>query len=152
MANHRLVIATVVVIAVLGAACTSDATQTSTTIAATSTTTLPTEIPDLEFGSGEVPFTVPADFPIPGSAVVGTTMIDGVNGRSEMNVNIPAAVTDVVKFYETNLPALGFAITDSRGTEGEWDISHSKDGVTGTIHLAFGGSGLTTATFSFDHA
>ena len=147
-----MLIAIVATVAVFGAVCTGRSTVTPTTVPAASTPTIPPELPDLEFGSGAVPFTVPVDFPIPRSAVIGTTMIDGVNGRSEMNVNIPAAVPEVVKYYETNLPVLGFEITDSRGTESEWDISHSKDGVAGTIRLVFAGTSLTTATFSFNHA
>jgi len=143
MATRRTVIAIVVAIAVLGAACTGDAPDT---------TTIPPEIPDLEFGSGAVPFTVPGDFPFPDSAVIGTTMIDGVNGRSEMNVNFPAAIAEIVMYYETTLPALGFVITDSMGAENEWDIGHARDGVAGTIHLTFGGAGLSSGTFAFDHS
>lgn len=148
--TRKILIAIVAALAVVGAACTSGADDPTTTTS--STTAIPVEIPDLEFGKGEVPFTVPAGFPVPGSAVIGTTMIDGVNGRTEMIINFPASVADVVAFYETNLPVLGFAVTDSRGTESEWDIRVSKDGVTATIHLTFGGTGLSSGTFLFDHS
>jgi len=151
MRTRNTLIAIVAVVAVLGAACTSETADPTTTTLAT-TTTVTTEIPDLEFGTGSVPFTVPADFPLPDSAVVGTTMIDGVNGRSEMNVNFPASVTEVVTYYETNLPALGFEVTDSMGTDSEWDITFAKGGVIGTIRLVFGGNSVTTGTLSFDHA
>jgi hypothetical protein len=150
MATRRFTIAIVAAVAVLGAACTSGAATPTTTTS--STTIIPAEIPDLEFGSGEVPFTVPAAFPVPDSAVIGTTMIDGVNGRTEMIINFPAGVLDVVAFYETNLPVLGFEINDSKGTESEWDISIFKDGVTGKIHLTLGGSSLSSGTFAFDHS
>jgi hypothetical protein len=151
MRTRNTLIAIVAVVAVLGAACTSDTADPTTTTLVT-TATVSTEIPDLEFGSGSVPFTVPVEFPLPDSAVVGTTMIDGVNGRSEMNVNFPASVTEVVTYYETNLPALGFEVTDSKGTDSEWDIIFVKDGVKGSIRFAFGGSSVTTGTLSFDHA
>jgi hypothetical protein len=151
MRTRNTLIAIVAVVAVLGAACTSETADSTTTTLAT-TTTVSAEIPDLEFGSGSVPFTVPVEFPLPDSAVVGTTMIDGVNGRSEMNVNFPASVTEVVTYYETNLPALGFQVTDSKGTDSEWDITFAKDGATGTIRLVFGGTSVTTGTLSFDHA
>jgi len=153
MATRKIMIAIVAAIALLGAACASGAEEPTTTTS--STTTIPAEIPDLEFGSGEVPFTVPADFPIPETAVVGSTMIDGVNGRTEMIINFPAPVADVVAFYEANLPALGFEVLNSKGTEGtdsEWDISISKDGITGTIRLTFGATSLSSGTFSFDHS
>ncbi len=80
-------------------------------------------------------------------------MIDGGNGRSEMNVNFPASVAGVVEYYETNLPALGFEVSDSRGSETEWDISYAKDGVAGKIHLVQGGAAeVTSGAFSFDHS
>lgn len=151
MRIRNILISIVALVAVLGAACTSETADPTTTTLAT-TTTVFTEIPDLEFGSGAVPFTVPADFPMPASAVVGTTMIDGVNGRSEMNVNFPAALLDVAAYYETNLPALGFEVTDSRGSDSEWNIAHTKDGVTGAIRLTFVDSAITTGTFFFEHA
>ncbi len=150
MATRKILIAFVAAVAVLGAACTSGATDPTATTS--STTTIPAEIPDLEFGKGEVPFTVPAGFPVPSSAVIGSTMIDGVNGRTEMLINFPASVGDVVTFYEANLPVLGFQVTDSRGTESEWDIRISKAGVKATIHLTFGGTSLSTGTFTFDHS
>lgn len=133
--TQNLLIAVVAAVAVLGGAC-----------------TISQEIPDLEFGSGEVPFTVPAGFPLPDVAVIGTTMIDGVNGRTEMIVNFPANVSEVAAFYVANLPILGFEITDSKGTDAEWDISLTKDGVTGTIHLTFAGTGLSSGMFTFDHS
>ncbi len=151
MRTRNILIAIVAVVAVLGAACTSETAEAPTTTTSP-TTTIPSEIPDLEFGKGAVPFTVPADFPLPESAVVGTTMIDGVNDRTEMNVNFPASVEEVVEYYEANLPALGFEVVDSRGSETEWDISHTKDGVEGKIRLKLGGQSLTSGTFSFDHA
>lgn len=151
MRTRNLLIATVAAVAVFGAACSgSDAEPTTTS---TTSVTIPAEIPDLEFGSGSVPFTVPADFPLPDSGVVGTTMIDGGNGRTEMNVNFPASVEGVVEYYETNLPALGFEVSDSKGTEIEWDIFYVKDGVAGTIRLVQSGAAeITTGNFSFDHA
>ncbi len=149
MHTRKAMIAIVAAIAVLGAACTSGAAEPTTT---TTTSTIPAEIPDLEFGSGEVPFTVPAGFPIPETAVVGSTMIDGVNGRTEMVINFPATVVEVVAFYETNLPVLGFEVTNSKGTDSEWDISHSKDGITGTISLTLSGTGLTSGAFAFNHS
>ncbi|MDK1019392.1 MAG: hypothetical protein QGD89_08325 [Actinomycetota bacterium] len=149
--TRKLLIALVAAVAVVGTACTSNAAEQTTTTSTTVTFNA-TEIPNLEFGSGEVPFTVPSGFPIPGVAVVGTTMIDGVNGRTEMIINFPASVLDVAAFYEANLPVLGFEVTDSRGTDTEWDIRYVRDGIEGTIHLVFGGSSLSSGTFTFDHS
>jgi len=90
MATRQTMIAIVAAVAILGTACTSGADEPTTTTS--STATIPIEVPDLEFGSGEVPFTVPAGFPVPDSAVIGSTLIDGVNGRTEMIINFPATV------------------------------------------------------------
>lgn len=149
MVKRKMLIAIITAVAVFGAACTSDAAEPTTTVPAT---TIPTEIPDLEFGSGDVPFTVPAGFPVPDSAVVGSTMIDGVNGRTEMNINFPATVEEVVDFYEINLPARGFVVILSKGTETEWNISHEKDGTEGVIRLIQQGASVSAGTFSFDHS
>jgi hypothetical protein len=146
MRTRNILIAMVAAVALLGAACTSSAEETTTT------TTIPAEIPDLEFGKGEVPFTVPAGFPIPDTAVIGTTMIDGVNGRTEMIVSFPSPMADVVSFYETNLPATGFEITDSQGIQTRWEIDHVKDGSDGIIKLAFTSDSISTATFIFIHS
>lgn len=150
--RRKFTIAVVVVLAVLAGACTESGTEPVTTTPMITTPTIPAEIPDLEFGSGEVPFTVPEGFPLPDVAVVGRTMIDGVNGRTEMIVNFPANVVEVVAFYEANLPLLGFEVTDSRGTETEWDFAVSKDGVAVTFTLTFGGSNLSSGAFVFYHS
>lgn len=148
MSTRKILFTAVVALALFGAACTN----TSDAVPAASSTTVTTEaraIPDLEFGKGEIPFTVPALFPVPDTAVIGSTMIDGVNGRTEMVVTFPAKVSDVVAYYEANLPALGFEVTDSYGTESEWDILLSKDGLSGRIHVAFVGQSLSTGTIVF---
>ena len=92
---------------------------------------------------------MPELFPIPDTAVIGSTMIDGVNGRTEMIVTFPAKVGDIVDYYETNLPVLGFDVTSSRGTEFEWDIVLEIDGTTGTIHIVLAGESLSTGTLLF---
>ncbi len=143
MPISKFLIVLLVTFALVGAAC------TATPDAATTSTTVARDVPDLEFGSGEVPFTVPKLFPIPDTAVIGSTMIDGVNGRTEMIITFPAAVVDIVDYYETNLPVLGFDVKSSRGTEFEWDIVLEIDGTTGTIHIVFAGASLSTGTLLF---
>lgn len=145
MSISKFLIAFLVAFALVGAACTG----TPDAAPSTTTTTVARAIPDLEFGRGEVPFTVPELFPIPDTAVIGSTMIDGVNGRTEMIVTFPAKVSDIVDYYETNLPVLGFDVTSSRGTESEWDIVLEIDGTTGTIHIVLAGESLSTGTLLF---
>ncbi|TDI53824.1 MAG: hypothetical protein E2O95_02195 [Acidobacteria bacterium] len=148
MSISKFLITLLVTFALVGAACTGTPDAASATTTSTSTT-VARAIPDLEFGRGEVPFTVPELFPIPDTAVIGSTMIDGVNGRTEMIVTFPAKVGDIVDYYETNLPVLGFDVTSSRGTEFEWDIVLEIDGTTGTIHIVLAGESLSTGTLLF---
>jgi len=153
MRTRTILLTSFIAIALLGAACTSNSEDVPESVGSSATTTaVAREVPDLEFGSGEVPFTVPALFPVPEAAVIGSTMIDGVNGRTEMIVTFPASVDNVVDYYETNLPVLGFTVTSSKGTEAEWDISMEVDGVKGTINLKFAGDSLSTGTILFSDA
>lgn len=40
------------------------------------------------FGEGEIPDSVPDDFPVPEGAVVGTTLVDRVNNRTEFRLTM----------------------------------------------------------------
>ncbi len=98
---------------------------------------------DLVFGSGELPETVPSDFPFPDQAVIGTTLIDRPRGLTEFITTYPAIVPDVVAFYETNLPAAGYEIVSSEGNDGTWDLEFAKDDLTGEISVDAAGSAVS---------
>jgi hypothetical protein len=66
-------------------------------------------------------------------------------------VTYPATVADVASYYTTNLPVLGFEVTDASGSDGEFAIEFSGNGVTGTIVLTTGGTGLTAGTIQMVH-
>lgn len=100
----------------------------------------------LVFGSGSMPATVPADFPFPEQAVIGTTMIDRTRDVTEVIATYPADVVDVVSFFETNLEGVGYVLVESTGTDGAWDISFEKGDVSGTLTLETAGSGLSQGT------
>lgn len=135
-------IALILLVAVLGAACDSGDARSEKT---------QPPVPDLEFGEGVVPFTVPDDFPLLRSAEVGATMMDGVNGRTEMSVIFPASVPSVVEFYESALPGAGFDVSESQVSGSGWEIRFTRNDVDGHILLAFGGAELTSATIAFEH-
>ena len=151
-AARRALIALLLVLAVAVAACSpSELSETTTTAgpdAETTTTTVDTSNDDLVFGNGSLPDTVPAGFPIPDEGTVGATMIDRVNGVTEFVIIFPAAFEDVVDYFETNLPATGFAIDNADGTEGRWVIAFSGD-ATGEVFLETAGSGLTQGLVRF---
>lgn len=121
------------------------------------TTTTVTESADgsdeqLVFGSGEMPPTVPEDFPFPDQAVIGTTMIDRTRDLTEVIATYPANVVEVVDFFETNLPGAGYVIVTSDGTDGSWEMTFEKDDLTGSLVLDTGGSGLSQGTIRLTRA
>lgn len=145
--------ALIAVLALVVAACTgsSDDTTDGTTTDDTATTTTavgadPDSDEPLVFGSGTMPATVPDDFPFPEQAVIGTTMIDRTRDVTEVIATYPADVVDVVAFFETNLEGVGYAVVESTGTDGAWDITFEKGDVSGTLSLETAGSGLSQGT------
>jgi hypothetical protein len=146
MRSRRILIALVMAIAVIAAACTS-----SSDTAAPETTTSTFDFPELEFGRGAVPASVPASWPTPDGAVIGATMIDGTRRLTEIIMTYPAVVTDVSDYYTTNLPVLGYDVTGVSGSDGTATIEFTGNGVTGTIMLAAGGTGLTAGTIQMVH-
>ena len=147
MKSRRVLIAVVVAIAVIGAACTS-----SSEPAAPETTTTSFDFPELEFGRGVLPASVPSPWPMPDQAVIGATMIDGTRKLTEVVVTYPAEVSDVAAYYATNLETLGYDVTNGSGTDGAFSMDFSGFGVTGTITLVTSGTGLTAGTIQFFHA
>jgi hypothetical protein len=145
MKIRQTLIALVVVIAVVAAACTSESDST----APETTTTF--DFPELEFGRGVLPGSMAALWPSPDQSVIGATMMDGSRRLTEVVVTYPATVADVASYYTTNLPVLGFEVTDASGSDGEFAIEFSGNGVTGTIVLTTGGTGLTAGTIQMVH-
>lgn len=144
-----VIVAMVALIAVLLAACSGDTTDepdvaTTTTVTESAASSGQQDgQQDVEFGRGQLPATVPADFPIPDQAVVGSTMVDRIRDLTEAVVIYPADVPEVVRYYETNLPELGYTIDESSGTEANWTIEFSTDASSGELRLSVGGASLT---------
>lgn len=148
-----VIVAVVAVLALILAACSGESTDTeasdaTTTTIVTESGTSGGEAGELEFGRGQLPETVPADFPIPDEAVIGATMVDRTRDLTQVITTYPANVPAVVEFYEINLPALGYAIDASSGTDASWTIEFSSEASTGEIVLEVGGSGLTQGSLS----
>ncbi len=100
----------------------------------------------LVFGNGSMPATVPDDFPIPSEARVGSTMVDRSRGVTEVVIVYPADVSEVVEYFETNLPALGYTVDESSGSNIRWAIEFSNDGLDGDIVIEASGGGLSQGT------
>jgi hypothetical protein len=95
------------------------------------------------FGEGEVPSSVPDDLPIPPGAVVGSTMVDRVNHRTEFAMTLAQEATAVVQYYTVNLVSAGFVVDSSAGDPlGNWRIEFSRGELRGSIVIQPGGPGL----------
>lgn len=93
--------------------------------------------PDVEFTDGELPESLPDDFPIPVGAVVGTGMVNRTSGEVEAIVRIPAGVPAVAEFFDVNLANRGFSVSSSEASNGEgWSIAFERDGGTGSIDVS----------------
>ncbi|NNF64770.1 MAG: hypothetical protein HKN07_10990 [Acidimicrobiia bacterium] len=87
------------------------------------------------FGEGSIPSTVPSDFPIPDQASIGSTLVDAVNGRTEVSMIVPASVEESAQFFVVNMLPGGFVIDSSSGDAARWTISFRRDDLTGEIIL-----------------
>ena len=103
------------------------------------------------FGEGEIPSPVPDDLPIPPGAVVGSTMVDRVNHRTEFAMTLAQEATAVVQYYTVNLVSAGFVVDSSAGDPlGNWRIEFSRGELRGSIVIQPGGPGLAAAVVSLN--
>jgi len=72
---------------------------------------------------------------LPPNAVIGTTMIDRVNHRSEMSLQIDAELVAAVQFFNVGLVNQGFVVESSEGSAITWTIIFSRGEVTGSVVL-----------------
>jgi len=103
------------------------------------------------FGEGEIPASVPDDLPVPPGAVVGSTMVDRVNHRTEFALTLAQEADAVVQYYTVNLVSSGFVVDSSAGDPlGTWRIEFSRGEVRGDIVIQPGGSGLAAVVVSLN--
>jgi len=149
MTTRRILIAVITVIAVFGAACTSGATEPTSVPSTSSTTSF--VLPELEFGRGSMPPSIPESFPTPEQAVVGATMMAGARNVTEVVLTYPADLAAVVAYYTNNLPVVGYEVGDSSGTGSTWSLTFSGEDLSGEIRFETIASSLTTGTLLFTH-
>lgn len=95
--------------------------------------TLDTSNGPIILGSGEVPPGFPDDFPIPGNAAIGSTLIDTVQFRSEMSMQVPAEMNATVQFFNVGLVNEGYVVESSTGSNTTWTIEYSKGELEGKV-------------------
>lgn len=137
----------IVSLALLAAACSDSTTITTGTEAPSTVTADPAGL--IVFGSGSVPETMPAGFPIPEAAVIGSTLIDRDRGLTEMMVRASANVAALAAFFETNLPNRGFTVDSSREEGDGRKIEFSGDAGSGTVDVTAAGQGVSQALVTY---
>jgi hypothetical protein len=134
----RLVVL-LIVVATLVAACGDDGGSTTVTTEA------------VVFGEGEIPESVPESFPIPPNAVIGSTLVDKINHRTEFRLTVASDVESTVRFFQVGLVNQGYVITSSEGNAAEWTMTFRLGDLTGTIFTTpQSGGSVTTAVVTFD--
>lgn len=104
----------------------------------------------ITFGEGEIPGSVPSGFPVPDGAVVGSTLVDRVNHRTEFALTLRQEATAVVQYYTVNLVSSGYVVDFSEGDRFTWRIEFSRGEVRGTLVIQPGGSGLAAVVVSLN--
>ena len=104
------------------------------------------------FGEGEIPRSVPGDFPVPAGAVVGTTLVDRVNHRTEFRLNLGQDSTAVIQYYTVNLVSAGYVVDRSEGDLTLWSIEFSRDTLRGNILVQPAGAELTAVVVSINRS
>ena len=153
MKVRKAVVVLAVAAALVASACSDSDAESSTTSTTTepapTTVTLPKDLPDLEFGKGVLPITVPANFPIPVQTTISTTMIDGSRELTEVVMNIGGNIHDVKAFFTVNLPRFDYEVTKEADTTNQTTVFFVGNGIDGNIRLKVIGESVTTGTLSF---
>ncbi len=150
--NRVLVAAAVVTL--LASACSDDpgessSTSASPTASTTSIVTTTVASGDFVFGSGVLPGSVPADFPLPNGSIIDSTLVNTVTGFTEASILVPAEVDIAGLFFEQNLLARDYEYdAEQRDGGARWVVTFSKDGVAGTIDISTAGAGLSRAVLT----
>jgi len=95
------------------------------------------EAEPIEIGAGGLPSTMPRDFPIPPDAVIGSTLIDRVNHRTEVTVTMQQEMVPVVQYFQVGLVDAGYVVNRSEGDRSHWAIEFVKGELRGTIDIDY---------------
>jgi hypothetical protein len=104
----------------------------------------------ITFGEGEIPGSVPAGFPVPDGAVVGSTLVDRVSHRTEFALTLRQEATAVVQYYTVSLVRAGYVVDFSEGDRFSWRIEFSRGELRGSLIVQPGGSGLAAVVVSLN--
>jgi hypothetical protein len=109
---------------------------------------VPTSTEPITFSEGSIPDSVPDDFPIPDGAVIGTTMVDRVNNRTEFRITWRTDPTSAVQFFELGLVNRGYVVESSEGNQALWTLTFANGELTGQIVFSAPQNDLVAAVVS----
>ncbi len=104
-------------------------------------------------GNGTIPATVPRDFPMPPGAVVGDTMIDRVNHRTEFGLQVGQDLTAVAQFYDIELVSSGYVVTASGAVSDQmWRLAFLQGELMGEVTISSTGGGVSEVVVTMNVA
>ena len=105
---------------------------------------------DVLFGSGELPETIPAEFPLPAGSSVGSTMVVTSSGFTEVVARSNAEQGISVEFFDQALAEAGFTVDSSVAGRGMWLIEFSRNEAKGTIEISEPTPGISQAVIRYN--
>ncbi len=106
----------------------------------------------VEFGEGEVPESMPDSIPIPRGAAIGSTLVDRVNNRTEMSLQVRMGFEELVQFYSVELVGAGYIVQESSGSAASWKILFVDGDLQGDIVFVPAGGGLSRAVIGVNRS
>jgi hypothetical protein len=103
-------------------------------------------------GEGELPAAVPDDFPVPDGAVIGATVVDRINHRTEFRLSIAEDSTRVARFFTVSLVGNGYVVGSSGGDATRWTIEFGRGILRGTVLIEQAGAGAATVLVSINRS
>lgn len=145
MLRRSLLVAAAVVFALMMVAC-SDGDEANSTTAGANVASGD----DVVFGSGELPETIPAEFPVPAGSSIGSTMVVTSSGFTEVVTRINAEQGVTAQFFDQSLVQAGFTVDSSGAQDILWVIDFSKNGARGTIDISEPTPGISQAVIRYN--
>lgn len=93
-------------------------------------------------GSGVIPETMPAGFPIPVGAVIGETSMDRNAKTTVVDLTTEGSLVSAVSAFTIGLVSSGYIVDQSEEQGDDWVIRFSRQDLRGTIALASGDDGV----------
>jgi hypothetical protein len=95
------------------------------------------------FGEGSIPSAVPGDFPLPADAVIGSTLVDNINTKSEFEFRTSTDLGLLVQFLSVRLVEAGYVIDESNGDIASWGLTFRRGSLVGEANLRSLGDGVS---------